>query len=769
MSSETTAQETAGEIAATCREEAALGFSVRETFCLAAIVYGVFVWATTEFLSVFHALDRGHLLVLYLLAALGTVWFLHGKFSRFAHAARAEWAEWCSEPYRKWTYATILIVGLVALTAAFAWPNTPDVLIYHLPRVAFWQEHRGVQFYPTPVILELFQPPLGEYMMLHLHLLAGSDAWDGFVSVFGFLLSIGGASLLARELGARRLGQAIAAMTAAAIPEAILTASGAKNLTLVAGWVVVAVWAAFRFRKTGAVRWALAAGAAAGLSVATKGTAYVMLPFLFAAGLVGAKPRHYLVCCLSVVCGILILNGPMYWRNQAVFGSPLGSLTAAPGLCKYANDTFGPATTLSNVVRNVAVHLNTPWPSVNDRLTQAIRSAMTKIGIDPDDPHTTECGTHFGIWTELRNEDYAGNSLDLLFMFLTAAWAVWRFRRADRRILVLLAGLALAFLAFCSVLQWQPWNTRYHLPLFVVWAAVAGTLAEKLLARRAQLLLLVLLLAISIPPAVGNSLRWLVLPGRGQSVLSASRDDQYFAAFPDLEASMMAAADYVERTSCRNVGIDTYGVAPYYPLLAELGRHGIRAEHISVQNLTKRLPPPSGERPCAVICLDCARKREEQKVYAAAGGAVKTFGTAMVFENPAAIVANEASGFAPDMDLTGFGAIEGPFPQWNWPEVRWGLGPRSAIHLRNVNPGQRLVLVGSSAEQGQSLRILAGGEEVAQHQFALPGRFDVIIVPLNPKGGEADLELIYKSWISPTAADARPRAVLFRSIQVTGE
>jgi hypothetical protein len=765
MSSDKTAQETAGEIAALGSSR----LSVREAFCLAAIVYGVFVWAATEFLSVFHALDRGRLLGLYFLAALGTTWFLRGRFLPLVKAARAEWAEWRSEPYRKWTYATIFLVGVVALTAAFAWPNTPDVLIYHLPRVVFWQEHHGVQFYPTPQINELFQPPLAEYMMLHLHLLAGSDAWDGFVAVFGFLLSIAGASLLAKELGARRLGQAMAALTAAAIPEAILTASGAKSGTLLAGWMVVAVWAAFRFSKTGVAGWALAAGAAAGLSVATKGTAYVMLPFLFAAGLVGAKPRRYLYCFLSVAGCILILNGPLYWRNQAVFGSPLGSPTGAPNACKFANDTFGPAAAVSNVVRNVALQLNTPWRSVNAPLVRGIRAALTKFGIDPDDPRTTWCASSFDLSTETRIEDYAGNPLDLLLLFLTAGWAIWRFRRVDRRILALLAGIGLSFLAFCVALRWQPWNTRLHLPLFVVWAAVAGTLGEKLLPRRIQLLLFALLLASAMPSALGNGRRWLVLPAGGQSVFFASRADQYFAAYPDLKAPIMAAAEYVERTPCRNVGLDVYGVDPYYPLLAELGRHGIRAEHIAVHNATNRLPQPSSERPCAIICLDCIRKSPEQKMYASPGGIVRTFGTAMVFDNRAAIVADKAAGFAANTDMTGFANLEGPYPQWNWPMVRWGLGPRSAIHVRNVKPGQSLALVATAWEPDQSMTVTIGGQEVAQHRFTVPGRFDVIIVPLNPKGGDENVELIYKSWSSPTPADARLRAVLFRSIQLTGE
>jgi hypothetical protein len=68
--------------------------------------------------------------------------------------------------------------------------------------------------------------PLAEYAIMHFNLLWGSDRFVNFVEFFAMLGSIVGTSLIARQLGAGRRGQALAAIIAATIPEGVLEASG---------------------------------------------------------------------------------------------------------------------------------------------------------------------------------------------------------------------------------------------------------------------------------------------------------------------------------------------------------------------------------------------------------------------------------------------------------------------------------------------------------------------------------------------------------------
>src|SRR6185312_4671325 len=92
------------------------------------------------------------------------------------------------------------------------------------------------------------------------------------------------ASLIARSLGAGARGQLLAFIVCATIPNGILSASGPKNDCVVAFWIAAAIYLLFQYQRRQS--WANAAGigAALGLSILTKGTAYLYLPcFLLAA------------------------------------------------------------------------------------------------------------------------------------------------------------------------------------------------------------------------------------------------------------------------------------------------------------------------------------------------------------------------------------------------------------------------------------------------------------------------------------------------------
>ena len=125
-----------------------------------------------------------------------------------------------------------------------------------------------------------------------------------------------------------------------------------------------------------------------------------------------------------------------------------------------------------------------------------------------------------------------------------------------------------------------------------------------------------------------------------------------------------------------------------------------------------------------------------------------------------------ASGFSPDLTLTGFGNLEGPYPQWNLPQVRWGLAPKSAIQISTIKGGfAMLVLCGLSYQPDQTLSVIVQGKEVLRHHFEKQGVFETLTVPIT-LDRDTSVELVYAAGAKPTATDQLQRAVLFRCIKV---
>ena len=143
----------------------------------------------------------------------------------------------------------LFLLAGIGVTALVSPPNTTDAMVYHLPRIVHWLDHRSVAFYATHELRQLQMPPWAEYAMLQFHGLSGGDRFDNLVQWFSLAGSAIGVSLIAGLLGAGVRGQVLAAVLCATIPQAILEASGAKNDCVLAFWMVALVYYLLRFRQ----------------------------------------------------------------------------------------------------------------------------------------------------------------------------------------------------------------------------------------------------------------------------------------------------------------------------------------------------------------------------------------------------------------------------------------------------------------------------------------------------------------------------------------
>ena len=626
----------------------------RDRFLRAAVAFGLTVVLTTELLSAFALLHRAPMVCVWglaLLAALARGW----------RARRP--APWKGTRLPADAVVLLAVAGCLAMviatgvTAAFSPPNSADAMAYHMPRVVYWAEQGSLRFFPTPYLTQIMLQPMAEYWMLDGYLLAGGDWFVNFGQWFAALACMIGVSAVARSLGARARGQAIAALFSATLPAGILAASGAKNDYVMAMWAVAAVYFALRLRENlqgltgesacptkgmqegGAgdsarqpassrmLTDALFLGAAVGLALFTKATAYLFLPWPVAAVLlpvVWRERRRAARLAIIAVVGALAVNLGHYRRNWELSGSVLGFDSAqGDGLFRWRNETFGWKQTVSNMLRHGVEQLGGRSSRWNQGLYDFVLTAHRKIGIDIDDPSDT---SRWGVFKPPRNANHeadAPNRWHLSLLAVVACVLAWRaLRGRDRRRAAYALALVCGFVVFCAYLKWAPFVARYQLPLFVLGAPLACVVEEFgwvwLRPLWIQLAICLFLLSGARLPALENWVR----PLRGpRSVLRVSRDNQYFSDMVQWNdrADYLAAVDAIEGSSCRTIGIDIHNLQLEYPLQALLreARPDAQFVHTGVENVSRRYAPSVAAAPCAIACLDCLGDDARLNLYGA--------------------------------------------------------------------------------------------------------------------------------------------------------
>jgi len=640
-----------------------------------------------------------------------------------------------------------IIVTLVGATALLSPPNTWDAMDYHMPRIVYWIQNRSVAFYPTYEFRQLHMAPGAEFIMLHLHALLGGDRFDNLAQWFSYLGSIAGVTLVAQYIGASSRGQVFTAVLCATIPQGILYASGPKNDYVLTFWLIAFTCHLFVFEQKPNLVNALGVGSALGLAWLTKSTAYIFSAPIFALWVlklswkIKIKTLRY---SLIIFTSVILLNIGFFARNYSFFGSPVSS-----GYLSYLNDDISFSAFISNVIRNIALHAGTPSYFINRTSEKLIKNLIYTFGGDPDDPRTTFLSIPFSIPEMSKHESTAGNPFHLFLIILTLVLIMsQKYIRESKDLIVYTTGLVVAFFLFCIFLKWQPWHTRLHIPLFVLWTVSIGVVLTRIWPSLITNCLGILLLLISGPVALENQIRPLVFPLE-YNVFNSSRMMNYFNDNKKSMDNYIKAAEFLEKTKCPSIGIDLYSRGHEYPLLMLLNAEN---EHKKIKNIGAKNEPRFSAKnrdnfiPCAVICTTCLNGNAKEKwdEHISLAGPASVFQEVIVFSALGEFV--NFNDYVQKSANSYFAHVELWPDKWAGPRlVQMVKAEESSIYLTLVGDANLIFLV-----KPLVLTIFVDGQQVGEKQITVtaPHQF-MLNVPITVPSGEHTVEIRANTWFIP--------------------
>ncbi|HBK97474.1 MAG TPA: 4-amino-4-deoxy-L-arabinose transferase [Microcoleaceae bacterium UBA10368] len=580
----------------------------RTAILSAAVVWGSVVALSTEILSLFELLTFEWVLGLWLVADI--LWLIiYLKLNSVKPDIRSNDDSQLSS-FLLWLLAGIsLIFAAVGLIAVVSPPNNWDSMTYHMSRVVHWMQNRSVEHYPTSYVPQLYHPPGAEFAIMHFQIISGGDRFANLIQWLSMVGSAIAVSLIAKQLGANLRGQVFAAVFAATLPMGILQGSSTQNDYAVCFWVVCFVSCGLAGMSAGiTLSNTLKIGASLGLALLTKTTAYIFsIPFILWFIIVGIKRFHQkmLPPILMIAAVTLILNIGHFWRNYDLFGYLIG---APQDFTKeYKIEIFTLPTFLSNIIRNLAMHTGTSISKINGLIVAVVKLLHKILGILPNDPRITwPPGQVYALSTPSFNENNATNPIHFGLIFATIMLISNNPKlRQIKIVIVYLTATITTFLLLCLLLKFQPWQSRHHLTIFVLFAPLFGLTISQLSNYKIANYIVLIMIFMSLPWIFNNKFRPLL----GESNIFNSRNELYFTSRPNIELAYYQAVDFVKSQNCTNIGLSFWTKNsweyPLWVLFQQPGKPTPRIEHISTIDpvVEKKLnsEPYKSFIPCAIV------------------------------------------------------------------------------------------------------------------------------------------------------------------------
>lgn len=566
--------------------------SHREASLIAWIIFCSMVLVITEIFSFFNALNYETVLIFWGIVSLIAVGLVTLQNTENGLKKNLSSKDIKINDLIVIAYIFTIVIILLLLTV-YCPPNTWDSMTYHMSRVAHWVQNENISFYPTHILRQLHQPPFAEYLILQLQLLNNGDRFANMPQFASMIISTLGITLIAKEFNLKISGQILAALISISVPMGILQSTSTQNDYVLTAMLVSAMYFAIKLRYVYSVKYLLLFSASISLALCTKGTGY-----LFTIPIVGFALFHTknnipfslkLLGVIIITCAIF--NAGHYLRNFNLYGSILGP--GREGSLSYANEIFSIQAFISNLIRNIAIHLGTPFPAINLMISEIVNWLHHLIGLSASDPKTTWGSIPFLLDPINPHEDGAGNFIHLLLIYISLFIYFTKKDIQSKLTISYILCLISCFFLFCIYLKWQPWHSRLQLPIFILWSPLIALalLSTKFFIKRQFFVVLCIFIA-SLPWTLFSATKPLIAKLHSkspyykieESIFNSPRSQQYFMNRPKLLNSYKGVTEEIIKSNEKNIGLIISGDEWEYPLFPFLHEKEIKINHIEVRN-----------------------------------------------------------------------------------------------------------------------------------------------------------------------------------------
>ena len=599
-----------------------VGNSEREPDWRMAVIQAAIIWAgyltiCTEVLSLFHAITRPALGIVWslpILVGIGWIWLRLSRHKILRLPIVYHRDSWMGAILDFFVFLLLLITAIVAFVAP---PNSENAMIYRMSRVAHWAQEQSLDHYATEIESQNSNAPGAEIIQLNFYVLTESDRGANMVAWLAFAGSVAAAASLAEVLGAKVNGQRMAAIFGATLPVAITQATSAMNDMVVTFWTMSAILMLLYYARKAQKPTALVLSAvAAALAVVTKPTALIFLwPFaLYAVVILRQRlgMGKMLLWALAAFAIMGLICGGYFMRNQQDYGQ----FYRPKELAGQTNEVRDWRVMVSNITRNAALHADLPIPRADAWLKASVLELHDEMGLSVNDPRTT-LGGDFYIPQVNTSERTSGNPLHaaiFIFSYVVVVGLVI-LGKDDPEILVYSAAIFFSLVLYCYLLKWQPTGGRTQLPFFFMFAPLVAFLLDKLEKFQLETAIAALLFAYSVPWLFETAERPIIVdPERTypMSVFEGDRIQLYFAANPDDYFPYQEMTDKIKALGIREIGLNLTDHSEEYPLWVLLGApsEDLRIEWVATETTSHKYLDPNFD-PDAIICEQCSAQAVE--------------------------------------------------------------------------------------------------------------------------------------------------------------
>jgi hypothetical protein len=573
-------------------------FSIIGGTCLSAGCLALMV----EVLSLFHAFNSSALLIGWTAVALA-IWAIVLRTGPPLHLSLAECRRQANELPLSAKVCWILVTLIAAFLLGVAVTTPPtnwDAMAYHLPRAMHWIQNGSVAHFPTDNPRQIEFGPLGSLFAAHMLMLGGSDRLVNLPQWMAMILTVVSTTLLVDLLaklcgisgaGTLHRARALAGLFAVTIPMGMMQSLTPQNDYLTTFWMVSAYsFALALYFDRDQTLPLLGCGMACGLGALTKGTTYVYAAPLVVAGALWVlrQPIPLSVKLKKAVyfsSVFFLLNGAHFMRNQALFGSPLGSKEIH---AIERNERITPRVFASNLLRNLALHNNCGVAPVTRALNGLTLALHGWTGLAINDPGTTypPGAVRFPDKFVLY-DDYASAPLHLFWVGVAIVLLGVRWRESKG--ILVYAGLVIcSFALFIALLKYQFWHSRFHLAYFVLLSPVVA-LAAATRARTPTALVSITVCVYALFCLRYNEAR----PLFHSRFVSLPREEQYLDIHaPEWTAPLQRISHDIVESRCDSVGLKLGFDAFEYPIWRMLKNRGYSGtiSHCYVERVSGKIP-----------------------------------------------------------------------------------------------------------------------------------------------------------------------------------